>query len=114
MDIAKHIETYGIDNLRVFIEHEDTQGFFRNPLGGIREYRIEKCVPVHRIDLRLVGDVAQEILPGDHQYGGLMDSIYNTERKYTHDFDLLCDPRCRQPYRVYVLVDEDNKYERLY
>ena len=111
MDIAKHVDTYSANNLRIFI-HDDGEmvGFFRNPLFGWTEYEITDIVPAHKIRLRACGDYVPFNIPIEAQYRSLVESIWNTQSYYCYDFDRFNDTRAR----VYVLVDEDNKYERLY
>ncbi len=111
MDIAKHVETYGIDNLRIFLyDEQDAVGFMRNPLFGWTEYRITVIVPAHKVRLRAVRDQVPFGIPENAYTRPRDESIWNTEAFYCHDFNRFKDTRAR----VYVLVDEDSHYERLY
>lgn len=109
-DIKTLVETYGVNNIRIFYTDEQTnQGFFRNPLAGRKEYKIterrDKIADNYKISMKLVDAVfdTPEYASAPDWWKAAMDE----RRMYITDFD-----RCSH-VEVFALVDEDSKYERI-
>jgi hypothetical protein len=105
MIIRDLVNEYGVNNLRIFIIEEDDRGI--NPsMQTIRtEYKInpERDDPCgyHKICLTRISDAKPSSAPD------WTDTIYNQRRIYTSDLNRM------KNIEVYVLVDEDNKYQRI-
>jgi hypothetical protein len=109
IDIRKAVAEYGVKNLRVFITDPEQHGFFRNPFGGRKEYCIVeeryKVEDNYKIGLRLVDEVKDRFAPD------WFGAVLNERSFYICDFNIALERGSR--IEVYVLVDEDNRYERL-
>jgi len=106
MDIRDLVREYGAKNLRIFIEEEDFQGLFPTFKMLRTEYKIntehsDNPTGFHKICLTRVESNKPPEAPG------WTDTIYNQYRPYISDLNY------KKGVEVYVLVDEDNKYQRI-
>ena len=109
-DIVALVAEYGAANIRFFITEEENQGFFRNPRGGRREYVItERRYQVeknYKIGLTLAEPIKSDVMPE------WFESIMNEKSYYICDLEsLLANPQ--SDVEMFVLVDADDKYQRL-
>ncbi len=108
--IVALVATYGAANIRFFITDDEEQGFFRNPFGGRKEYRIEErryqVEKNYKIGLALVEEFVSDVMPD------WFKPVMNERSFYICDLEsLLANPNSR--VEMFVLVDEDDKYQRV-
>lgn len=102
MWLKEAVEEFGQNNIRVFMDDQvANHGFFRNPFAGRNEYKIVEFNPHHKVTLELV----------DHTNTRHPDMAFMSQRQYyVQDFHRI---QFRSLVDMYVLVDVDNKYEKI-
>lgn len=110
LDIVELVSEYGQSNIRIRLYEKNVNGFFTNPLAGWTEYVIDKIN--HELYLSTIDSVAENVagFSKGSNYESLMQEIFDKKSFYVADFNQFSKDRVQ----VYVLVDEDNKYKRLY
>jgi len=110
LNLKNIVSEYGAINLRFFITENRQMGMFMNPFGGRREYKIteerDKISDNYKIELELVEPHSIDPrIPTEFQ------NMFNRTRYYIGDLERLLDRS--DDFELYVLVDHDNKYQRL-
>lgn len=111
-DLPKLVEEYGASNLRFFIPMHRIQGIFGLPGIGFTSSSdpevVQECViderrykpeEGYKIELKAIADEDP-------------NNYYGHKSFYVMDFESLM-MRAPDDYRIYVLVDADNKYQRI-
>lgn len=112
MNIKEICAEYGANNIRLFITQDTGQnGFFRDPFDGRHEYRIvednDKVADGYKITVELA-DASYTHLGSEYDAApDWWKTSFNQKRYYIMDLNHISG------VEVYVLVDEDNKYERI-
>jgi hypothetical protein len=109
-DIRQIIAEFGAANVRIFMTEDEEQGFFRNPFGGRKEYEIVerryKVADNYKIGLALIDRTPNTINAPEW-----FDAVLNERNFYICDFNSILERDNR--IEVFVLVDEDNKYQKV-
>ena len=112
MDIKKLVEEYGANNLRIFMPMQRIMGIPALGIGFTSsndpfetvECRIDegryKVQDGYKITFHAVNDEDP-------------NNYYGSKSFYQSDFNTIVKRRDDEDYRFYVLVDEDDKYERI-
>ncbi len=109
-DVAALVAQYGAGNIRFFITEDENQGFFRNPFGGRQEYVITerryKVETGYKIGVAMVNEYTSDVMPD------WFKPIMNEKSYYICDLEsILANPHGN--VEMFVLVDDDNKYQRI-
>lgn len=112
MNLKKICAEYGANNIRLFITNDrGQQGFFRDPFEGRHEYRIvedrDKVADGYKISVERCDS---SYVRFGSEYDAAPDwwkNCINQQRYYISDLNRISG------VEVYVLVDEDNKYQRI-
>lgn len=112
MNIKKLVEEYGVNNIRIFMPMQRIQGVPALGIGFTSSndpYETVEC----RIDERRykVQDGYKVTFYADNDDDP--HNYYGSKSFYQRDFDSIVKRSDAGEYRFYVLVDEDNKYERI-
>jgi len=109
MNIKKLVAEYGAINLRIFIPMQRIHllhGLFGIPMGFTSSndpWDIVECV---------IDESRYKVSDGYKITFKALDESYGSDHYYQMDFDnMFRKDRNHGDYRVYILVDEDNKYE---
>ncbi len=110
MKIADIVAEYGAKNLRIFVPMQRIHGLVGFPIGftdSSDPYVDTECMideerykvsDGYKIMFRAVNDTDP-------------NAYYGTKSYYQMDFNSM-RRSCPEDFRIYILVDEDNKYER--
>lgn len=107
MGIREIVETYGVKNIRVFMGMKPSTNRFM--MGAELPYNVVEC---EIVETRYKVSEGYKVALSPVEQPAHGDYRYVEEHFYQTDFDNL---RRENPddYRIYILVDEDGKYERL-
>lgn len=110
-DIKDLVAKYGAPNLRIFITRECNRGgFFVDPFSGRKEYVINEekddLSKNYKITFDLTGN-DRVAFPAGYPAPDWWTGSFNRYRMYICDFDNSSN------VEIFVLVDEDNKYQQV-